>query len=309
MNTQLLSKAAGVFLSLVSAGSMAATQITAHEGVCTNRAGVGHATTVLFFNNKVKNIIATTNELQRVGGVEVSQDTDLTFDVWKSRGTQPGVCIGSIDVHIDGGTNERAEVVIDDLLNTPNWGQGIVVRTGQLDKRKKIDVYVDWNTGGRHNRRQIIWNNFTGMPNPSREMSTMRFVSGQHLAIYFSGHDADLQATAKIQAFRNDGTFVGVATEIIGQDSVIVTKNTRSLNYVDLYGNPVAKSMLPKDGEGYLKVIGISDTETEAACMVLYSKARPNSSFPGGWHNALLKNTTITFARRNASNDPLEIGE
>ncbi|MEE9493138.1 MAG: hypothetical protein V3W04_07145 [Gammaproteobacteria bacterium] len=310
MKNRSLSLLTGALLGVASFGNAwAAAQITAHDGVCTNRSGGGHATTVLFFNKKVKNVIATTNEVQRIAGATVSQDTDLTFDVWRSKKQQPGECIGSIDVHIDGGTNERAEVVIEDLLNTPHWGQGIVVRTGQLDKRSKIDIYVDRFTGRKgHKQRQLVWNNFTGMPNPSREMSTMRFVAGQHLAIYFSGQD-DHQATAKIQVFKNDGTFVGVATEKIGEGSVVVTNNTRSLDYVDLAGNPVAKSMLPDDGEGYLKVIGVSDTETEAACMVLFSKSRPNSNYPSSWYNGKLANTTITFARRNASNDPLNLGE
>lgn len=310
MNKKVLLRSVSVALALGFAGAaQAQTTVQAHEGVCTNRSGSPHATTVLFFGRSIRNVIATTNERQRVGGVEVSQDTDLTFDIWKSNAEAPGECLGSVDVHIDGGTNERVEVAIEDLLPTPWKGQGIVVRTGQLDARSKFDIYVDLLHGWGHaKRRQTIWNNFTGMPNNSRLMSTMRFGAGQHLAIYFSGQE-DGQANAKIQVFRNDGTFVGVADQKIGEGSVVVTDSTRSLDYRDFFGNPVPASDLPKDGEGYLKVLGVAASEIEASCVVVYTRARVDSGAPQAWHNGLLLDATITFARRNANNDPLPVGE
>ena len=281
-------------------------KITANPGVCTPRTGGAHATTMMFFGSDIKNIIATTNELQKQAGAAVSQDTDVTFDVWQSNGENAGSCIGSVDVHIDGGTNERAEVVFEDLLTTPVSGQGVLIRTGQLDVRKKFDSYVQVTDPGT-GERQIIWNNFTGMPNASRLMSTMRFVSGQRLAIYYTGL-AGTQAEANIQIFKNDGSFVGVATQTIGVHSVVVTDDVRSLVYKDLTGAVVAPASLPADGEGYLKVAGLNALETEASCMVVYSEATPDVS-DGAWDNRKLATATFTFARRNGGNDPLGLGE
>ncbi len=272
--------------------------------VCVPRTGSGHASTIMFFGTNIKNIVATTNEFQRKGGSAISQRTHLSFDVWKSNGTGKGTCIGQILVHIDGGTNERIEVAIEDYLTTPTTGTGVLVRTGELDVRKKIDAYIQTEKGGK---RRIIWNNFTGIPNKSRLMSGLRFTSGQHLAIYFTGQD-DRQAEANIQVFSNAGKFVGVATQKIGSHSSVVTDDVMSLAYKDLDGKAVDAAKLPKDGEGYLRILGRVNDEIEASCMILYSKAKPGVA-NGAWDNGKLASSTISFARRNGNNDPLAIGE
>ncbi len=276
-------------------------KVTANKGECTARSGSRHAATILFFGNGIQNVMATTNEIQKQNGTVVKQDTNITFDVWKANGSNKGDCLGNIKVHIDGGTNHRAQVAIEDYLDTPTSGQGIVVRTGQLDARKKFDNYVDIND---NSGRSMIWNNFTGMPNKSRLMSAMRFVSGQHLAIYFTGIGDT--AEANIQVFKNDGTYVGVAKQLIGRNSAVVTDDVRSLAYIDANGDAVTS--LPADGEGYLKILGSTDSETEASCMVLYSEAIPNET-GGSWSNAKLVQSTLTFARRNGDNDPLALTE
>lgn len=275
--------------------------VVAEKGVCTSRSGSSHAATIMFFDTGVKNVIATSNEVQKQNGVPVSQDTDITFDVWKANGPNEGECLGNITVHIDGGTNERAQVAIEDYLDTPDSGQGVMVRTGQLDARSKFDTYVDIN---EPDGRSMIWNNFTGMPNTSRLMSSMRFVSGQHLAIYFTGDGA--VAEANIQLFKDDGTYVGVAKQQIGKNSAVVTDDVRSLTYIDTNGATVTN--LPADGEAYLKILGSTDSETEASCMVLYSEATPNA-VGGAWSNSKLTQSTLTFARRNGGNDPLALTE
>lgn len=276
-------------------------KVTAKKGECISRSGGSHAATIIFFGNGIKNIIATTNEVQKQNGTVVKQDTDITFDVWKANGANEGGCLGNIKVHIDGGTNDRAQIAIEDYLDTPASGQGVMVRTGTLDIRKKFDNYVDISD---NSGRSMIWNNFTGMPNKSRLMSAMRFVSGQHLAIYFTGGGDT--AEANIQVFKNDGTYVGVAKQLIGKNSSVVTDDVRSLAYIDANGDAVTS--LPADGEGYLKILGSTDSETEASCMVLYSEATPNAT-GGAWSNAKLAQSTLTFARRNGDNDPLALTE
>lgn len=275
--------------------------VVAEKGACTSRSGGGHAATIMFFGSGVNNVIATSNEVQKQGGVVVKQDTDVTFDVWEANGTSEGTCLGNIIVHIDGGTNERAQVAIEDYLDTPDSGQGVMVRTGTLDARSKIDTYVDINEA---DGRSMIWNNFTGMPNTSRLMSSMRFAAGQHLAIYFTG--AAATAEANIQLFKDDGTYVGVAKQLIGKNSAVVTDDVRSLTYLD--ANGAAVTNLPDDGDAYLKILGSGDNETEASCMVLYSEATPNAT-GGAWANSQLPQSTLTFARRNGGNDPLALTE
>lgn len=302
MGTLLASFALIASISSVQAASTITA--TDNETACVPRTGSGHASTIMFFGSGIKNIIATTNEFQRQGGAAISQPTDLTFDVWKSNGTEKGTCIGQIVVKIDGGTNERAEIIVEEHLTTPASGYGVLVRTGQLDARSKLDAYIQTESEGK---RRIIWNNFTGIPNNSRLMSGLRMASGQHLAIYFTGQD-DRQAEANIQAFSNNGTFIGVATQSIGSHSSVITDDVMSLDYKDLDGNPVDASKLPKDGEGYLRILGRVDDEIEASCMILYSKAQPGVA-NGAWDNSKLASTTISFARRNGNNDPLTLGE
>ena len=54
-----------------------------------------------------------------------------------------GTCIGNVNIQIDAGTNEDAQIALEDHLNTPAGGSGVMVRTGSLDNRGKIDIYVD----------------------------------------------------------------------------------------------------------------------------------------------------------------------
>jgi hypothetical protein len=278
---------------------LGSTKIVATKGECTSRSGSGHAATIMFFGEDIKNMIATTNEVQKKDGVAIMQDTDITFDVWKANGVNEGECLGNITVHIDGGTNHRAQIAIENYLDTPSFGQGVLVRTGQLDVRKKFDNFIDINES---DGRSMIWNNFTGMPNTSRLMSSMRFVSGQHLAIYFTGSGDN--AEANIQLFKNDGTYVGVAKQQIGKNSAVITDDVKSLSYIDSNGDKVTS--LPSDGEAYLKILGSTDSETEASCMVLYSESTANT-VGGAWSNSKLPQSTLTFARRNGGNDPLSL--
>lgn len=283
----------------VTAPDPGSTIVVAKKGECTPRSGGSHAATIMFFGSGIKNVIATSNEFQKKDGVAIMQDTDITFDVWEAKGASEGKCLGNVTVHIDGGTNDRAQVAIEDYLDTPASGQGVLVRTGQLDVRKKFDNYVDITEA---DGRSMIWNNFTGMPNTSRLMSSMRFVAGQHLAIYYTG--ASGTAEANIQLFKDDGTYVGVAKQQIGKNSAVITNDVRSLTYLDASGAMVTS--LPNDGEAYLKILGSGDNETEASCMVLYSEATPNAT-GGAWSNAKLPQSTLTFARRNGGNDPLSL--
>jgi len=113
----------------------AAVTITGTNGTCTSRAGPGHASTIMFFESGIKNVVATNNEFQRNidvtdgGDNPIARDTDLTFDVWQSNGTAEGTCVGNISVTIDAATNERAEIVVEDHLTTPTSGTGVLVRT------------------------------------------------------------------------------------------------------------------------------------------------------------------------------------
>ncbi len=283
-------------------------KIVSTAGECTSRSGSSHAASILFFGNNIKNTIATSNEVQKVGGALVSQDTDVTFDVWKSNGLSEGECIGNITVHIDGGTNQRAQVSIEDYLPTPTSGNGVLVRSGQLDLRKKIDSYVDV-TDATTGERQMVWSNFTGLPNKSRVMSAMRFVSGQHLAIYFTGTTSNnTTAKALIQLFKNDGTYVGVATQQIGKNSAVITDDTRSLLFIGTGGVPLAASQLPADGEGFLKILGANEGDTEASCLIVYTEAAPNVA-NAAWSNDKLAQATLTFARRNHNNAVLNPSE
>ena len=309
-------------LSLVLAGasvSQAAVTITGNQGVCTSRAGSGHATTTLFFGKDIRNVIATNNEFQTVGGSFVGSDTNLTFDIWESQGSASGACIGNINVQITAGTNESAQFAVEDHLITPGMGQGVIVRTGIFDNRRKLDIYVDLRRATADDdddddddddegaaSRQVVWNNFVGLPNPSELMSAMRFISGQHLAIAYTGPIGTV-ADVNVQVFDNAGNFVGIASETIGANSVVITDVTRSLQYFDIGGNPVPESALPRDGEGYIKVL----LDQEASFVILYKKAKPNFVSPNEktWKNQDLATSTITFARRNAGNDPRGIGE
>ncbi len=306
-NTKLFVKLLTIPVFLAGfTNAQAAVSITGTNGTCTPRSGSGHASTIMFFDSTVKNVVATNNEFQRAqagGDDPISRATNLTFDVWQSNGTTEGTCVGNIVVTIDAATNERAEIVVEDHLTTPTSGSGVLVRTGQTDVRGKIDTYVETNDGAS---RRIIWNNFTGIPNASRLMSGLRFAAGQHLAIYYTGSTAT--AEAKIQLFDNAGNFIGVADEIIGKHSSIITDDVLSLAYKDLQGNAIAADKIPKDGEGYLRILGQDDDETEASCMIIYTKAKPDEA-NGAWDNTKLASTTITFARRNGGNDPLTLGE
>ena len=88
-------------LALVLAGASvchAMVRIKSKKGVCTSRAGSGHATTTLFFGKDIRNVIATNNEFQTKDGEPVGSDTNLTFDIWESQGSGPGACIGNINV-------------------------------------------------------------------------------------------------------------------------------------------------------------------------------------------------------------------
>ena len=66
---------------------------------------------------------------------------------------------------------------------------------------------------------------------------------------------------------------------------------------------------LSADGNAYLEVPGLDDDETEASCMVLYTKAEANDNRTKAWKNKGLKSATLTYARRNGGNDPLMIGQ
>ncbi|RLA58243.1 MAG: hypothetical protein DRQ78_12375 [Epsilonproteobacteria bacterium] len=282
-------------------------KVVATAGECTSRSGTSHAASILFFGENIKNTIATSNEVQKSGGELISQDTDVTFDVWESNGIFEGTCVGNITIHIDGGTNERAQVSLEDYLPTPTSGQGVLVRSGQLDLRKKMDSYVDvTNDAGE---RQMIWSNFTGLPNASRVMSAMRFVSGQHLAIYFTGTTSNnTTALALIQLFRNDGTYVGVATQNIGKHSAVVTDAVRNLTFIGTTGLPLDTADLPADGEGFLKILGSNEGDTEASCLVVYTESVPNA-VNAAWSNDKLPTATLTYARRNNNNAVLNPSE
>jgi hypothetical protein len=313
-NVFIRTLSAAVF-ALSSTVAVSAVTVTGTDGVCTTRSGTSHKAAIVFFGKKIRNVISTNNEYQEQGGQPIAGSmTNVTFDVWSGNDGSPGTCIGNVNIQITAGTNEAAQIALEDYLDTPDGGSGVMIRTGSLDARGKIDIYVDLVSGKYHHskhssKRQVIWNNFVGMPNASRLMSSMRFGSGEHLAFMYTG-PAGTEAHPEIQIFDNAGNFIGVNSDVVvGSNSTFITDNVRSLGYKDLYGNPIDKSDIPADGDSYLKVLGLDDDETEASCMVLYTKAKTNSNKKNAWKNKKLKSATLTYARRNGGNDPLAIGQ
>lgn len=299
--------------------------INAVQGKCQSTTG-GHAHATAFFNKKLmKNVVATNNEFQSVDGSSTSRDTELRLDIWKGNNEQvgnsnspdsivslPGTCIGHITVHIPGGTNKGAQFAIEDYLKTPRKGQGVIVRTGQLDVRSKFDIFVDLKKP--YGYRQIVWNNFVGMPNPSGEMSMMRFERGQHFSCVNSG---ETQGTLQFQVFDVDGDFVGVTEGCdSAPKSVHVTPDVTTLDYYDLSGNPVDVSSAI--GRGFVKMTGRPNVENggnaspfTSAVAIYKTASTKRESWMPYWtdKNYQLYNSTVTFARRNAGNDTLDIGQ
>ena len=306
----ILNSVSAAILALGSAVAMGAVTVTGTDGACTSRSGTGHKAAIVFFGEDIRNVISTNNEYQEQGGVPIAgAATNVTFDVWSGNDGAAGTCIGNVNIQIDAGTNEGAQIALEDYLNTPDRGSGVMVRTGSLDSRGKIDIYVDLISGKHDDTRQVIWNNFVGMPNASRLMSSMRFGSGEHLAFMYTG-PAGTEAHPEVQIFDNDGSFVGVNSDIVvGPNSTFISNNVRGLGYKDIYGNPIDDDDLPADGDAYLKVLGLDDDETEASCMVVYTKAKTNDTRTKAWGNKHLKSATLTYARRNGGNDPLMIGQ
>jgi hypothetical protein len=297
-------------IALCATASVAEVTVTGTDGVCTSRSGTSHKAAIVFFGDKIRNVISTNNEYQEQGGLPIAGSmTDVTFDIWSGNDGSAGTCIGNVNIKISAGTNEAAQIALEDYLDTPDGGSGVMVRTGSLDARGKIDIYVDVLSGKHGHRRQVVWNNFVGMPNTSRVMSSMRFGSGEHLAFMYTG-PAGTEAHPEIQIFDNAGNFVGVNSDVVvGPNSTFITDNVRSLGYKDIYGNPIPASAIPADGESYLKVLGLDDDETEASCMVVYTRAKIGSNRSTSWKNKKLKTSTLTYARRNGGNDPLVIGQ
>ena len=331
MKNQLFKLAIPAVMALSSSGFAQAVgigngvTITAVQGDCQSTTG-GHAHATAFFNKRtMKNIVTTNNEFQSVGGTPTSQDTNLRLDIWKGNYkivgynnkaldvvSLPGTCIGHIEVHIPGGTNQSAQFAIEDYLKTPKYGQGVIVRTGQLDVRKKFDIFVDIKK--RYRQRQIVWNNFVGMPNPSGEMSMMRFERGQHFSCVNSG---ETQGTLQFQVFDVDGDFMGVTDGCdSAPKSVHVTPDVTTLDYSDLNGNPVDVSSAI--GRGFIKMSGRPNAGNGGAASPFTSAvalyATTSTRWPS-WNpywldkNYKLGKSTITFARRNAGNDTLNLGE
>lgn len=311
--------------SLAQAGGIGnGVTITAVQGDCQSTTG-SHAHATAFFNRRMKNVISTNNEFQSVGGTPASQDTNLRLDIWKGNYkfvdygnsasdvvSLPGTCIGHILVHIPGGSNQSAQFAIEDYLQTPKSGQGVIVRTGQLDVRKKFDIYVDIKKG--YSRRQIVWNNFVGMPNPIGEMSMMRFERGQHFSCVNSG---ETQGTLQFQVFDVDGDFMGVTEGCdSAPKSVHVTPDVTTLDYFDLNGNPVDVSSAI--GRGFIKMTGrpnagnggTASPFTSAVALYVTTSTRWPAWNPYWFDkNYKLGKSTITFARRNAGNDTLNLGQ
>ncbi len=311
--------------SVFASGIGEGVTINAVQGECQSTTD-GHAHATVFFNKKLmKNVIATNNEFQLVGGTSTSRDTNLRLDVWKGNYkivgknnspdsviSLPGTCIGHITVHIPGGSNKGAQFAIEDYLKTPRKGQGVIVRTGQLDVRSKFDIFVDLKK--RFGHRQIVWNNFVGIPNPSGEMSMMRFERGQHFSCVNSG---ETQGSLKFQVFDVDGDFLGVTEGCdSAPKSVHVTPDVTTLDYFDLNGNPVDVSSAI--GRGIVKMSGRPNADnggdaspfTSAVAIYKTAKTRRESWMPY-WSdkNFQLYSSTITFGRRNAGNDTLDIGQ
>lgn len=270
-------------------------------------AGAKHAVATLFFGPNLRNVVATNNEYLEMDGFPFeSKPTDIHFNVYLANGASAGKCLGSIKVHIDANTNESVQFAIEGYIPKVDGERiGLIERTGSLGKRKKFDIYVDVMDGGK---RGVIWNNFIGLPNQSREMSPMRFLAGQHLLINYSG-DNPAGAEARIQVFRNDGTFVGVAMEKVGPHSVTVTDSVRTLAYKDLKGTPVDVGKLPPDGGGYIKVQGLNATEALRATGNLFKAVTPNSMDGKKFRHSDLVRATITWSRRNAGLGGLKIGQ
>ncbi len=301
--------------------------IKAVNDVCQSTTGK-HAHATAFFNKRfIKNVISTNNEFQTQGGNVVGTDTLLRLDVWQGKYkivgqhgndpdnvvSLPGKCVGHIEVFIPAGTNMGAQFAIEDYLTTPGKGQGLIVRTGQLDQRSKFDIFVDIKEPFTR-RRHIVWNNFVGMPNPSGEMSIMRFERGQYYSCVNSG---ETQGSLKFQVFDVDGNFLGVTEGCnSAPKSVHVTPDVTTLKYFDLSGNPVDVSSAI--GRGYIKMTGRPNTEngglaspfTSAVSIYSHTNPRKAAYFPY-WdnYNFRLLKSTITFARRNAGNDTLGIGQ
>ena len=332
MKLKLVKYAVPVIMSLmvmpVQAGGVGdGVTITAVQGDCQSTTG-GHAHATAFFNKRLmKNVISTSNEFQSQGGNSVGQDTMLRLDVWKGRykivghngndpsnvKSLPGRCIGHIEVFIPAGTNKAAQFAIEDYLKTPRKGQGVIVRTGQLDARSKFDIFVDVKDPFSK-RRHIVWNNFVGMPNPSGEMSIMRFEKGQYYSCVNSG---ETQGTLQFQVFDVNGEFIGVTEGCnSAPKSVHVTPDVTTLEYFDLSGDPVDVSSAI--GRGYIKMSGQPNSENAGlaspftSAVSLYTHTNPKRGpFLPYWgdYNLRLLEGTITFARRNAGNDTLEIGQ
>jgi len=299
--------------------------ITAVQGECQSTTG-SHAHATAFFNKRLmRNVIATNNEFQTVGGTPTSRDTNLRLDVWKGNYkvvgkrnspdsviSLPGTCIGHITVHIPGGTNKGAQFAIEDYLDTPKKGHGVIVRTGQLDVRSKFDIFVDLKMP--RGFRKIVWNNFVGMPNPSGEMSMMRFERGQHFSCVNSG---ETQGSLQFQVFDVNGDFLGVTEGCdSAPKSVHVTPDVTTLKYYDLNGNRVnVKSAI---GRGIVKMSGRPNADNGGAAspftsaVAIYKTAhKKRAPWFSYWtdKNIQLYSSTITFARRNAGNDTLDIGQ
>ena len=294
-------------VATLSTQALADVSITKDENCKTYAIGDKHAVATLFFGDKLQNIVATNNEYLEMDGFAFESDaTNIRFDVFKANGAEAGECLGGFDVAIDSNTNESAQFAIEDYIKKVEGEQiGLITRTGSMGVLKKFDIFVDVMADGK---RSVIWNNFIGLPNKSAEMSPMRFYAGHHLLINYSGADA-AGSEAQIQVFKNDGTFVGVATVKTGPQSVVVTDAVRTLEYKDAAGKSVAASDLPLDGMGYIKVLGLTDSEAQRATGNLYTAASPNSSEEAAFSHAALSRATITWSRRNGSHGQLQVGQ
>lgn len=332
MRIQLFKWASAVVLPLVLISVQAdgigdGVTITAIQGDCQSTTG-SHAHATAFFNKRfIQNVISTNNEFQSQDGNPVGQDTTLRLDVWKGRykfvghsgndpdniKSLPGKCIGHIEVFIPAGSNKGAQFAIEDYLRTPRKGQGVIVRTGQLDARSKFDIFVDVKEPFSK-RRHIVWNNFVGMPNPSGEMSIIRFEKGQYYSCVNSG---ETEGSLQFQVFDVDGDFLGVTEGCnSAPKSVHVTPDVTTLEYFDLSGNPADVSSAI--GRGYIKMTGRPNSEngglaspfTSAVSLYTHTNPKKGPHFPyWGDYNMRLLEGTITFARRNAGNDTLDVGQ
>jgi len=293
--------------SFAASSAQAGVSITKDANCKTYGAGDKHAVATLFFGANSKNIVATNNEyLEQDGLPYASKPTNIRFDVFLANGSKAGECLGGINVKIDPNTNESAQFAIEDYIKKVSGDRiGLITRTGSTGVQKKFDIFVDVMADGK---RSTIWNNFIGLPNKSAEMSPMRFYSGHHLLINYSGSDAG-GADASIQVFSNDGKFVGVTKVNVGPKSVLVTDSVRTLSYTDASGKAIAADNLPKDGMGYIKVTGVNDKEAQRATGNLYKAVAPNSMDGAKFTHADLARATITWSRRNAGLGKLKVGQ